>query len=1229
MSVPSPWSVKGVQPKAREAAKDLARREGLTLGEWLNRLIGDVDEDGEALIPREPAAAYAPQNQATTQTSAPAHQQEHSFVQEAPRMSSKPLAPFPEPNAEQWASQGYGQSGQGWNPREAENSRLTAALEQLTRRLDMTAGPYAAPQSASPSPYTNTIPSALAERIEASERRAETALGRVDASLSDVRQTQAALAERLRAMESQDPNHKSLAALRGLETALARLSQQVFDTEARSEALETRIDEKLAKATAQITADTGLKDRVGEIEQITQQALETLDTSVSIISKRLASTEAVAGETSTRLAEAMIDLSARITGVEQSGDDPRTANSIQSLGERLAGIEDVTTQAIESVDKGLGLVSQRVAATEALAQATNERLVEALIDLSARLVQLENIDSQEAGRDLLSALEAKNKELTRRLEALDNKIETTRTELTHEVKSAIATGVDGRMAEIAKALADRLDVSERRNGEALERVGAEMARASISLDQRLRQIEERGTDDVAASMRNEMAKMARAIDERMASMERRDAAALDQAGGHLQQLAHSLGEKLDASEARAQHAVQTVSTQMEQLAQRLQARQDETAKNLVTRMEDGETRGHQELQNSLAQISAEIRSSEDRAKAATAPLHRDFNAMVDRLDQVEASGLAPYTENASFADQSVTIGQGNDFGQSIGYEPTQDRQRDAFGTPAPQPISHDDFSLSEPFSTVSREDAGRRPGFGVPFPGTEGGNLDSSLVRQSNGSLSNFDEDPFSMASKSPAIGPETSDRNAFDFDDDMDESWSEPGRAARSGGADYLTTARNAASRAAAERADTQKPAKKKAFLGAASKKSEKSATDARKSGTVKAEKSKPALSPVGIAAAAALVVTTGIIGYNFITRDKAQNDMPASLTPAQPAAIAPAAPVVTPEVTADASATDATLPAATPATATAPVPVFVPPPATDPKAKAPVPTPPAVPNAKAATRVDTKPTAEMRRFAETQAARAQEAQARSLAAEARLKTVAPATKAPGTPTRPVPVPQIATPQNKSASLTPKAAPSVVAAPRVAVAAAPRTSAAAAIAAASGNARQLYEQALARQQSGDAAGAVAMMRAAADTGDARSINRLAKMYERGEGVARDAAQARALTERAAARGSRQAMHNLGVYYAEGDGPQRDLSKAAESFRRAANKGVADSQFNLGAMAEQGLGGQRSDREAYYWYSVAARSGDRDAASKTRELGARLPPTDRAAEDQRVASFRPEPGGED
>lgn len=45
MTATAPWSVKGIDPHAREVAKDLARREGMTLGEWLNRMIVEQGED--------------------------------------------------------------------------------------------------------------------------------------------------------------------------------------------------------------------------------------------------------------------------------------------------------------------------------------------------------------------------------------------------------------------------------------------------------------------------------------------------------------------------------------------------------------------------------------------------------------------------------------------------------------------------------------------------------------------------------------------------------------------------------------------------------------------------------------------------------------------------------------------------------------------------------------------------------------------------------------------------------------------------------------------------------------------------------------------------------------------------------------------------------------------------------------------------------------------------------
>ena len=43
MNQTGPWSVKGIDQRARDAAREAASAEGLTLGEYLNRLLMSVN----------------------------------------------------------------------------------------------------------------------------------------------------------------------------------------------------------------------------------------------------------------------------------------------------------------------------------------------------------------------------------------------------------------------------------------------------------------------------------------------------------------------------------------------------------------------------------------------------------------------------------------------------------------------------------------------------------------------------------------------------------------------------------------------------------------------------------------------------------------------------------------------------------------------------------------------------------------------------------------------------------------------------------------------------------------------------------------------------------------------------------------------------------------------------------------------------------------------------------
>jgi|CXWL01.1.fsa_nt_gi localization factor PodJL len=177
--------------------------------------------------------------------------------------------------------------------------------------------------------------------------------------------------------------------------------------------------------------------------------------------------------------------------------------------------------------------------------------------------------------------------------------------------------------------------------------------------------------------------------------------------------------------------------------------------------------------------------------------------------------------------------------------------------------------------------------------------------------------------------------------------------------------------------------------------------------------------------------------------------------------------------------------------------------------------------------------------------------------------------------------------------------------------------------AAQSGDMVAQYELGLQRIAAGRANDGVTLLRRAADRGMAMAQYRLAKLYERGEGVGADLALARQWTERAAGAGNRRAMHDLGVYFARGEGAPLDEAAAFRWFRQAAELGVADSQYNLGVLYQQGRGVGASASEAMFWFLVAARQGDEDAAARAASLEPQLQSIQVEQARARAAAFRP------
>ncbi len=1213
MSGQSPWSVKGVEPRTREAAKDLARREGLTLGELLNRLIAETDEPTQKPVINAKSAI--------------------NFGQEA--------------------------------------NRLTAALEQLSRRLE-SGGVELVPPMPSPG-----VDDRLSQKFEKPVAAGDTAVGRIETHLNDLRETQVVLSERLRRIESQDPTHASLAALKSLESALSRLATQVFETDS----------------------------RVSQIEKVTQEAIQTVDQSLGLVAERLATTEALAQETNHRFVEAMIDLSARLTGLEEVGERAGGPD-VSVLEDRLSQLEDITSQTlshtVEVANQGINQVTERVHGIETYAQDNASRMVEALVDLSARLTQLEGAGKTGDTLTAVEALEAKTNEFSARLNELTAEIEAARADLHGQVQAALSSGINGQMTEVAQALASRLDASEQRSQDAYDRVSAKFEQATQALDSRLAQVENReSTPDQTGSMamKLELARITRGIDERLSSIERHDASVMEQTGQHIQRLAQSLGDRIDASERQSAESIATISKQMQELADRLAVNHDKAVQGLATTFNESDSKTRQLLDEALGQVRSEVQSVDARVQALIAPLQQDFVALGDRLDKAEQGALSAYAEPIFDPNHSVDLG-GPAGHNASSVKPVAQSGEDGFsfesrGDSLEKPKFDDPFVMDSPTAKTAAASAAanpaRRGSFGSPFPDGE----DSEHL---NDFADLRDDVPDPLAGGLDPFGGEV-DAMVLDptrpIDDDsddglssLDHDWDGP-NSKTSSAPDYLVAARRAANQAAAAREAAQ--TKKKPTLslkGPAGKEKKAEAAKAKPSAKPQAPqavkdakeggKPKSPLSPVGIAAAAALVATGGFAVYSQLKPSSNVDEKPAALNQenvplppelaAQAAIPAPvegavpmpatevaevpttaASPTPTPTVAATA-ATAAAAPIAAAATAARNIPS---PPPQLPKAQLVTPTTKASVAAPASPPAKPSPTPQQIEAARIMAsadAQARAARARAEAQRDRLRSptfkAARADAPPRPVQRPTPprVATVAKASTSSAAAPPRvasvaasalattaaaAAPTrVPVTPTAATPGAPAASppVASAATAATGS---LFDQAMAREQAGDGAGSVALLRRAADGGDTRAMNRLARKFETGDGVTKDLAQARALTERAAARGSRQAMHNLGVYYANGDGVPQNMARAAESFRRAAQRGVTDSQFNLGAMAEQGLGGPKSDVQAYYWFALAARGGDQDALAKVREIGARLTPEQKAAQDQLVAKFRPDGGSPD
>ena len=506
MSAAAPWSVKGIDPKAREVAKDLARRSGMTLGEWLNTMIMDDGEDDEGAAPvsRRPASAEPAERRPRARRMDDLYDREPERAPYAERPAYAP-APYASPYA----------------PSEDVLHRVAASVDAIAARLEA-----AERRSTVAIQGVDQAVSGLVRRLDGQDAQSKVQTRRLDEMSEELREGH----RRLRTFE-QETGPETKETFGKVESGLGALASRLYDMEERQR---SGVNELRARMEAvEKTAGPGVgKDMLAQVgarldtaQAATTEALRGLERSFAGLDQRLRAAEGRVepegareaarfeklAETLARQVEAnRTDMMRRLDTAETEGRMGRLEGAVQAIGETLKATEKRSAEGIEAMGREVLRIAQnlngRVQQAETETAAQSDRL-------SASLTQ--KVDA--LADSLSERLTAKvDRDMGRYAQAVDQRL--TRTD---DIHALALEKLGGEITRISDRLADRIAQSERKSAQALEEIGQRLSGSSDRIEQRY----DRTSGELAERMRLSEERTARLLDEaRDAMLERADRA---------------------------------------------------------------------------------------------------------------------------------------------------------------------------------------------------------------------------------------------------------------------------------------------------------------------------------------------------------------------------------------------------------------------------------------------------------------------------------------------------------------------------------------------------------------------------------------------------------------------------------------------------------------------------------------------------------------------------------
>ncbi|MEM9938642.1 MAG: peptidoglycan-binding protein [Pseudomonadota bacterium] len=854
MSSYGSWSVKGIDDRARAVAKEKARLQGVTLGDYINDLLlQDQGLAGLSEAVAEPSVRQAP-----------------------------PSAP---------------------------PSEQTQPLDTLARRIE-------AVEARSTLAITGIDQSVLGllARLENTESTTSAIASEVESMIDELRETHEGLQQKVRTIEADDSAQQNLEAMKALESALGKLAAHVYEENSLAQdeaaAVKGRMEAGFSELTdrvegVEVKIESTLADAANRVEKAVQQAELRAEGTSKHLAERFSAIEsgvatklskvddfdarltAFEGEVSGAVSKMQADVDTELKKIGDSDARLGTVEAalttqigkVEGIGAQVEGIQGDVSNAITSMEGTLLRIQERLNRAETTTDAALMGLEQTFVSLEKRL----DVVAQQAAPEHMDALRKQVEERFESLSAdLRHGIETSRQELANEIEQAAAGANPELMGRLEASVEDiRIEVSagEERSSRALEAVNEQVNRISLGLDTRLRSIEER--EDTI----------------------------FDRVSENMTALADQLEQHVSESEQRSASAIEQVGSQVATAINRVQARQDEAKQAIEAKVEAEREVQDARLSKALNNISDRLGRMQSQTVQVMSPVQQAIASLAARLEAVEDFSTPPFANKPDRAMPDIPVPS-----EDVAPIDTTASEPDAAEIEAPVMVKDaddenldfleglPDFGEQEPNIAAEADTLS----FDEDWPDEEETGVDedystdiATIDEQAPETLASDDEDPLASLGEWDDGREETRETDIFASDSeavpeevielDLDEveaaeDAGEEELPAVEEATDYLSRARRAAIMAAAE-GNAAKRGKSK---------QRSSKTQPQVENLVYAPKKSPFTGKVPvIAAASVLVLSTAGAGVYLSLRGKqpAQTD---------PISVATAASIATPSGTA-----------------------------------------------------------------------------------------------------------------------------------------------------------------------------------------------------------------------------------------------------------------------------------------------------------------------------------------